>query len=118
MPITPPGAPTGSLQESNLFMNIRNILTMLPGTAKNAIAIFNTAVGELKFTPHWVDTSTYATEVYVYRTGNVWTVTADPGVPPGPGDVAAVTKKKGNTEQLLGLYHMPFQIIVNCPTCP
>lgn len=117
-PITPPGAPTGSLQEHNLFMNIRNILTMTPGTGKNAIALFSTAAGDLKFIPGLVDTSQYATQVSVSRTENVWTITAEPGDPPGPGDVAALTKMKGNTEQLLGWYHMPFQITVTCPTCP
>ena len=66
----------------------------------------------------WIDTSVYASTVYVYRTGSVWTVTADPGTPPGPGDVAAITKVKSNKEQLVGLYHTPFQITVTCPACP
>jgi hypothetical protein len=117
-PITPPNAPAGSLQQRDIFMNIRDILSLPAGTAKNTIAIFRTAFGELKFTPHWVDTSTYATEVFVSRTGNQWTVTADPGTPPGPGDVAALTTTKRNTETLVGLYHTPFQITVTCPTCP
>jgi hypothetical protein len=118
-PITPAGAPTGSLQEHNLFMNIRDILTLPAGTGKNTIAIFTTAAGDLKFASGLVDTSQYATKVSVSRSGNVWTITADPGVsPPEPGDVAALTKMKGNTEQVLGWYHMPFQITATCPTCP
>jgi hypothetical protein len=117
-PITPPNAPAGSLEQRDIFMNIRDILTLPNGTAKTTIAIFGTAFGSLKLTPSWVDTSTYATEVFVSRTGTEWTVTADPGVPPGPGDVAALTKVKSNKEQLVGLYHVPFQITVTCPTCP
>ena len=99
-------------------MNIRNILSMPDPSGKDAIAIFSTAAGDLKFAPGLVDTSQYATQVSVARSGKVWTITADPGVHPGPGDVAALTKMKGNTEQLLGWYHMPFQITVTCPTCP
>jgi hypothetical protein len=118
-PITS-GAPSGLLNEHDIFMNIREILTMPPGTAKNAIAIFSTSLGELKLpsNPRWIDTSQYASLVYVSRTGNLWTVTADPGTPPGPGDVAAITKTEGNTETLVGLYHTPFQISVSCATCP
>ena len=119
-PITPAGAPSGSLTERNIFMNIQNILTLPPGQATNAIAIFGTAVGQLKLLPNsrWIDTSTYASTVFVSRIGNTWTVTADPGVPPGPGDVAALTQTKGFKESLVGLYHTPFQITVTCPTCP
>jgi hypothetical protein len=117
-PIAPAGAPTGSLQEHNLFMNIRDILTLPRGTAKNTLAIFNTAVGNFYFDPAWVDSTTYATQVFVSRSANTWTVTADPGVPPGPGDVAGLTKAKGNKTLLLGIYHMPFQISVDCPSCP
>jgi hypothetical protein len=113
-PIAPPTAPTASLQQRDIFMNIRNILTLPPGNAKNTIAIFRTALGQLKLTPQWVDTSTYATEVSVSRSGNVWTVTADPGAPPGPGDVAALTTIKRNTETLVGLYHTPFQLTITC----
>jgi len=118
MPIEPPNAPAGSVQQRDIFMNIRDILTLPAGTSKTTMAIFRTAFGDLKLTPHWVDTSTYATEVYVYRTGNTWTVTADPGMPPGPGDVAALTTTKKNVETLVGLYHTPFQLTVDCPTCP
>ena len=117
-PITPSTAPSGSITQSDIFINIRDILTLLPGTAKNTIAIFSTAFGQLKLTPNWMDTSTYATEVLVSRTGNQWTVTADPGTPPGPGDVAAITTTKGKGESLVGLYHTPFQITITCPTCP
>lgn len=119
-PITPPTAPAGTLEQRDLFMNIRAILAMSPGTATSAIAVFQTALGELKLTPNttWIDTSTYATQVFVSRNGNIWTITADPGVPPGPGDVAALTQTKRNTEQLVGLYHMPFQITIDCTTCP
>lgn len=118
-PIMPSGAPTGSLQEHDLFMNIRDILTMPSPSAKNAFAIFNTSIGWFKFAPGLVDTSQYATLVSVSRSDKVWQITADPSELPGsPGDVAALTKMKGNTEQLLGRYHMPFQITVTCPTCP
>jgi len=119
-PITPSGAPTGTLQERNIFMNIHNILSMPVGTGKNALASFKTSVGELKLMPitKWIDPTTYATQVFVSRTGNVWTVTADPGTPPGPGDVAALTTTKGYKESLVGLYHTPFEITVTCPTCP
>lgn len=118
-PITPLGAPTGSLNERNIFMNINNILAMPTGTAKNAGAVFTTAVGSFKFTRTWVvDTTTYATKVFVSRSGNVWTVTADLGVPPEPGDVAGLTQTKKNTEQLVGLYHMPFQATITCQDCP
>jgi len=118
-PITPPGAPSGSLRERNIFMNIHGILTIPPGTARNARTDINTAVGTFKHNPNWVDTTAYATEVLVSRTGNVWTVTADPNPIPGaPGDVAGLVKTKGFTETLVGLYHMPFQITVTCPTCP
>ena len=77
-------------------MNIRDILTLTPGHGKSAIALFNTAFGELKLTsnPQWIDTSQYASLVDVYRSGDTWTITADPGMPPGPGDVAAITKIK------------------------
>ena len=117
-PIAPPNAPSATLQQRDIFMNIRNILTLPPGTANNTIALFRTALGELKLTDHWVDTSTYATEVFVSRTGNQWTVTADPGTPGVPGDVAALTTMKKNTETLVGLYHTPFQATITCPTCP
>jgi len=117
-PIAPPGAPAGSLQEHGLFMNIRNVLTMPTGTAKSTLAIFGTELGSFRFDPAWVDSSSYATQVFVSRSGSQWTVTSDAGTPPGPGDVAGLTKPKGNTTLLVGLYHLPFQITVSCPTCP
>jgi hypothetical protein len=39
--------------------------------------------------PQRIDTSQYASFVDVYRSGDTWTIMADPGSPPGPGDVAA-----------------------------
>ena len=120
-PITPSTAPSGSITQSDVFMNIRDILTLPRGSAKNAIALFTTAFGELMLTsnPMWIDTSIYPSLVDVYRTGNTWIITADPNTPPpGPGDVAAITKVKSNKEQLVGLYHTPFQVTVTCPTCP
>jgi len=117
-PIAPPSAPTGTLQQNDMFMNIHTILNMPTGTAKNTVANFSSDVGMFRYTPTWVD-PTYATLVFVSRSGNVWTVTADPNPVPGaPGDVAGLVKTKGNTETLVGLYHMPFQITVTCPTCP
>jgi len=49
-----------------------------------------------------------------------WTVATDPaGALPNVGDLSALlVSAPRNTLKLLGYYHMPFGMDVNCPTCP
>ena len=108
--------PSGTLQD-NAFMNIRNIGAMAPGETKLTLASFITAVGYFR----WLNGQYGSQAVVVTRnTKTNWTVSADLS-PAGAsdGDLAVLLKDASrNTVAPVGLYHMPFGLDVNCPTCP
>jgi hypothetical protein len=106
--------PTGVVVDE-LFMNIRNILALPSGAAMETIAVFRPSIGVLRFDPAADDG---ATLVYVSRLDQTWTVTADPANAAPAGDVAVMHQtRKGKTVNV-GLYRLPFEITVDCPSCP
>lgn len=99
-------------------MNIRNIGAMALGSTKLTTASFNTAVGYFR----WLNGQYGSQAVVVTRLSQThWTVAADPSpmVLPGGGDLAVLLKDAPrNTLTPVGMYHLPFGLDVNCPTCP
>jgi len=97
--------PEAITNEFDVFMNIRGILNMAPGSSRTT----NARVSGFRFNP-----ATYAgtTSVDVSRgVDGVWTITAD-GL-----DIAALVQVVRGKEKVMGQYYMPFQITVVCPTC-
>ena len=111
--IGPQNAPSGIGQGGAMVVN--NIASMPVTTAKITTAQFNTddvvkPIGFFKWTG--VIPSTW---VYVVRDTQVhWTISTK-GPLSGAGDVSVLSSSKG---VVLGYYHMPFGVTVDCPNCP
>lgn len=101
----PPTGPGGVSNEFDVFMNIRGILNMAPGSSRTTTA----RVSGFRFNPtNYQGTTT----VDVFRDdAGVWTITAD------GADIAALVQVVRGKEKVMGHYYMPFQITVVCPSC-
>ena len=106
---TGPAAPFAS----NGSINIQALAQMTPGDTKLTTAVYATQVGEFQFV-HSINPATSAVSVTRYD-AQTWIVnTTDAGA----GDVAQLIQPaRGNRTTNAGLYHLPFQITVTCPTC-
>jgi len=97
--------PEGVIQDFDYFINIHGILNMAPGEFRQSTA----NMSDFRFNPtKWAGT----TRVSVFRDfDGAWTITAE------PSDVSALTQVVKGKEKAIGLYHMPFQLTVVCPSC-
>ena len=117
--------PTGTYKDG-WYLTIQKIANMVVGTTKITHAHFTFANGRF----HWCGPSDVdeipcgsyipgSMAVFVTRTSlRNWLVTTDPpSVPSFVGDVA-VLGDSGSSGSSIALYHMPFQLTIDCPTCP
>src|SRR5262249_8762049 len=119
-----PDPPTGTFADGFL-VNIHHVANMAVGTTKLTQAHFGRPSSLYM---HWCGASLdepacmyswVSLVVAVTRTAKrTWLVTADP--PMGDesivGDVTVLADNTGVTP--IALYHMPFQLTVDCPKCP
>ena len=104
--------PSGSLVD-NAFMNIRAIGAMQVGETRTTMAGFDTNVGKFQFNPN----NGSLLVVVTRDSQSHWTVSTEASLP-GAGDLDDLLQAYKNTTRVVGYYHMPFGLDVNCPTCP
>ena len=112
-----PGAPNGAFTDG-WFINVHGVWQMLPGDTIATGASFSTGVGDFRWCPEpapptsppWCQ-STNTQAVTVTRDSfEHWTVVADPAV----NDLDVLIKFVRGSWQVLGQYHMPFKLTIEC----
>jgi hypothetical protein len=92
---------------------IQGLSQMHIGDVKLTGAAFGTSIGQLHFLAN--DGGTYVTATRL--DAQTWTITTDDPYSLGAGDVAVLVQIVKNKTVRTGTYHLPFQMIVTCPTC-
>ena len=94
-------------------MVIQGLAQMHIGDVKLTGAAFGTSIGQLHFLAN--EGGTYVTATRL--DAQTWTITTDDPYSLGAGDVAVLVQIVKNKTVRTGTYHLPFQMIVTCPTC-
>jgi len=92
---------------------IQGLAQMHIGDVKLTGAAFGTSIGQLHFLAN--EGGTYVTATRL--DAQTWTITTDDPYSLGAGDVAVLVQIVKNKTVRTGTYHLPFQMIVTCPTC-
>ena len=107
--------PTSPLS-SNGVINIEALAQMHIGDAKLTTAVLGTAIGQFQLVNR-LDAGTSSVSVTRYD-DHTWIVTTSDPSSIGAGDVAQLIQVgKGGKTSNAGLYHLPFEMTVTCPTC-
>ncbi len=107
-PVYPDQELLEAVLDDGTFLNVDGLGDVIEGLPAIRSAQFNTPLGILRF--DLGDQNTGQVRISRNDTDNTWTVTTDTSVP--NGDVAILFDVQSNTVQVLGYFHVPFQIIV------